>query len=99
MRRPVAVFPARPQRSDLLARHESSARLQSLQTFTAQVSVKRVERAAVNRVLENDGRAVVAGLVVDFGRMNAASQWGEHFRSSRRENIEAEVDGARFLAY
>src|SRR5262245_58049957 len=66
VRNPAAVFPAGAQVGDLLAGHERCAGLETLQAVAAEVAIERMEfQARSRRVLEDDGRAVIALGLVD----------------------------------
>ena len=98
MRRPAHVHFRCTKPAEQFAGLHIAAHRRCLHAFTRQVSVKRVEHSVTERVLQNQGRSVIAESGVVLAGMHTAGQHGMHAGTGRQPEVDTQVQGARFAA-
>ncbi len=97
---PAAIDVTIPQCRDLLAFRDRLAIRKTMQTFAAQVPKQTEEcQGRLKGVFENDCRPIVERGGVVPKAVDCPVPRREHGRPRRRENVDTEMNGARFDAF
>ena len=94
MRRPTHVHFRCAEPAEQFAGLHIAAHRRCLHAFTRQVSVKRVEHSVTERVLQNQGRSVIAECGIVLAGMHQTRQHCMNTAASRQPEIHAQMQGA-----
>src|SRR5581483_3928248 len=95
MRCPIPVFFYPTERPNTITRRHQLSRCQSVQRFTTEMPVERIERRAIiGLVAQNDNRPIILRLRIVGERMHLPTKRRMDWRTGSSEQIDAEMNGA-----